>query len=82
MTDDNMTTSYAELIAAPPRGEAQPLHARGPWVGMLDLSTTGALTSGQRQHTSALDRRAEATPSGLRTCVSRVSVVSTQRSKT
>ena len=52
MTDDNMTTSNQKLIAAPPKGEAQPLRVRGHSVGRLEEAGTAPLTSGELQHMS------------------------------
>ena len=47
MTDDNMTKSNAALAAAPPKGEGQPLRARGRRVGRSDEAVPRPLTSGQ-----------------------------------
>ena len=52
MTDDNMITSYRELIAAPPKGEAQLLRARVHRVGRVEPNRNNPLTSGLLQHMS------------------------------
>jgi len=53
MTDDKLTKSNAALAAAPPKGEAQPLRARGRRVGRLETAVPrGPLTSGQQEDTS------------------------------
>src|SRR5262245_65407189 len=51
MTDDNMTTSNARPIAAPPKGEARLSRACGHCVGRSDVLFR-PLTSGQLQHMS------------------------------
>jgi len=51
MTDDNAIKHNRELMAAPPKGEAQLLRALGLGVGRQDAGKT-PLTSGELQHMS------------------------------